>query len=77
MGGAHSLEKGWTFGFGTPTPMLCWNDSPALVSAALVDTQRGGQTTLNAPLDPSGTKPLKLESPTDDLYEEFDVYRLI
>ncbi|CAH2269018.1 jg16042 [Pararge aegeria aegeria] len=27
---------------GHPT---CWNGSPALVSAALVDPQRGGQTT--------------------------------
>ncbi|CAH2211273.1 jg2834 [Pararge aegeria aegeria] len=26
----------------------CWNGSPVLVSAALVDPQRGGQTTLSA-----------------------------
>ncbi|CAH2249982.1 jg12849 [Pararge aegeria aegeria] len=44
MGRAHSSEKGWT-DVGVPR---CWNGSPELVSAALVDPQRGGQTTLSA-----------------------------
>ncbi|CAH2212439.1 jg27819 [Pararge aegeria aegeria] len=40
--GAHGSEKDW---IGVPR---CWNGSRALVSAAFVDPQRGGQTTLSA-----------------------------
>ncbi|CAH2234848.1 jg13250 [Pararge aegeria aegeria] len=34
----------------------CWNGSPELVSAALVDRQRGGQTTLSASQVAAGSK---------------------
>ncbi|CAH2210993.1 jg14925 [Pararge aegeria aegeria] len=34
----------------------CWNGSPALVSAALVNPQRGGQTTLSASQEAAGSK---------------------
>ncbi|CAH2244904.1 jg22331 [Pararge aegeria aegeria] len=34
----------------------CWNGSPALVSAALVDPQRGGKTTLSASQVAAGSK---------------------
>ncbi|CAH2240787.1 jg2487 [Pararge aegeria aegeria] len=34
----------------------CWNGSPELVSAALVDPQRGGQTTLSASQVAAGSK---------------------
>ncbi|CAH2267845.1 jg12922 [Pararge aegeria aegeria] len=34
----------------------CWNGSPALVSAALVDPQRNGQTTLSASQVAAGSK---------------------
>ncbi|CAH2217924.1 jg9234, partial [Pararge aegeria aegeria] len=34
----------------------CWNGSPGLVSAALVDPQRGGQTTLSASQVAAGSK---------------------
>ncbi|CAH2241676.1 jg26976 [Pararge aegeria aegeria] len=50
MGGAHSSEIGWTLG------PRCWNGSPALVSAASVDPQRGGQTTLSASQVAAGFK---------------------
>ncbi|CAH2240269.1 jg2281 [Pararge aegeria aegeria] len=33
-----------------------WNGSPALVSAALVEPQRGGQTTLSASQAATGSK---------------------
>ncbi|CAH2237592.1 jg6298 [Pararge aegeria aegeria] len=39
----------------------CWNGSPVLVSAALVDPQRGGQTTLSAsPQVAVGSKRLRI-----------------
>ncbi|CAH2267352.1 jg27535 [Pararge aegeria aegeria] len=34
----------------------CWNDSPELVSAALVHPQRGGQTILSASQVAAGSK---------------------
>ncbi|CAH2232028.1 jg7485 [Pararge aegeria aegeria] len=34
----------------------CWNGSPALISAALVDLQRGGQTKLSASQRAAGPK---------------------
>ncbi|CAH2244791.1 jg5142 [Pararge aegeria aegeria] len=37
----------------------CWNGSPVLVSAALVDPQRGGQTTLSASQVAVGSKRLR------------------
>ncbi|CAH2241953.1 jg9071 [Pararge aegeria aegeria] len=37
----------------------CWNGSPELVSAALVDPQRGGQTTLSASQVAAGSKRLR------------------
>ncbi|CAH2239682.1 jg12458 [Pararge aegeria aegeria] len=37
----------------------CWNGSPVLVSAALVDPQRGGQTTLSASQVAAGSKRLR------------------
>ncbi|CAH2268539.1 jg2227 [Pararge aegeria aegeria] len=37
----------------------CWNGSPVLVSAALVEPQRGGQTTLSASQVAVGSKRLK------------------
>ncbi|CAH2240747.1 jg4230 [Pararge aegeria aegeria] len=39
----------------------CWNGSPVLVSAALVDPQRGGQTTLSASQVAVGSKRLRIE----------------
>ncbi|CAH2241351.1 jg15551 [Pararge aegeria aegeria] len=42
--------------FGVPR---CWNDSPELVSAALVDPQRGGQTTLSVSQVAAGSKRLR------------------
>ncbi|CAH2239739.1 jg12159 [Pararge aegeria aegeria] len=58
MGRAHSSEKGWTLGSqGMPK---CWNGSPVLVSAALVDPQRGGQTTLSASQVAAGSKRLRI-----------------
>ncbi|CAH2234984.1 jg18983 [Pararge aegeria aegeria] len=56
MDGSHSSEKEWnssTSGLGVPR---CWNESPALVSAALVDPQRGGQTPLNASQITAGSR---------------------
>ncbi|CAH2240869.1 jg9606 [Pararge aegeria aegeria] len=50
MGRAHSSEKGWTLGSQGA------NGSPELVSAALVDPQRGGQTILNASQVAAGSK---------------------
>ncbi|CAH2211119.1 jg1227 [Pararge aegeria aegeria] len=38
----------------------CWNGSPVLVSAALVDPQRGGQTTLSASQVAVGSKRLRI-----------------
>ncbi|CAH2227223.1 jg21986 [Pararge aegeria aegeria] len=38
----------------------CWNSSPVLVSAALVDPQRGGQTTLSASQVAAGSKRLRI-----------------
>ncbi|CAH2264578.1 jg21296 [Pararge aegeria aegeria] len=38
----------------------CWNGSPVLVSAALVDPQRGGQTTLSASQVAVGSKQLRI-----------------
>ncbi|CAH2211702.1 jg4659 [Pararge aegeria aegeria] len=43
-------------GVGVPR---CWNGSPELESAALVDPQRGGQTTLSASQVAAGSKRLK------------------
>ncbi|CAH2233132.1 jg13995 [Pararge aegeria aegeria] len=43
-----------------------WNGSPALVSAALVDPQRGGQTTLSASQVAAGSnlhKTVEFETP--------------
>ncbi|CAH2237914.1 jg18717 [Pararge aegeria aegeria] len=43
-----------------------WNGSPTLVSAALVDPQRGGQTTLSASQVAAGSqqhKTVELETP--------------
>ncbi|CAH2232241.1 jg2963 [Pararge aegeria aegeria] len=34
----------------------CWNDSPALVNAALIDPRRGGRTTLGASQIAAGFK---------------------
>ncbi|CAH2240350.1 jg17346 [Pararge aegeria aegeria] len=34
----------------------CWNGSPALLSAALVDLQRGGRTTIGASQVAAGSK---------------------
>ncbi|CAH2210971.1 jg14262 [Pararge aegeria aegeria] len=50
---AHSSEKGWTLDLEVPR---CWNGSPELVSAALVDPQRGGRTTLSASQVAAGSK---------------------
>ncbi|CAH2236232.1 jg22043 [Pararge aegeria aegeria] len=36
--------------------MMCWNGSPELVIAALVEAQRGGQTTLSASQVAAGSK---------------------
>ncbi|CAH2217984.1 jg19877 [Pararge aegeria aegeria] len=38
----------------------CWNGSPVLVSTALVDNQRGGQTTLSASQVAVGSKRLRI-----------------
>ncbi|CAH2237856.1 jg14824 [Pararge aegeria aegeria] len=38
----------------------CWNGSPVLVSAASVDPQRGGQTTLSASQVAVGSKRLRI-----------------
>ncbi|CAH2242171.1 jg22884 [Pararge aegeria aegeria] len=38
----------------------CWNGSPVLVSAALVEPQRGGQTTLSASQVAVGSKRLRI-----------------
>ncbi|CAH2232348.1 jg4265 [Pararge aegeria aegeria] len=45
MGGAYSSEEVW-----------CWNGSPVLVNAALVDPRRGGRTTLGASQVAAGLK---------------------
>ncbi|CAH2207402.1 jg233 [Pararge aegeria aegeria] len=54
MGWAHCSEKVWTQR--PSTVPRCWNGSPALVSPALVDPPRGGQTTLSASQVAAGSK---------------------
>ncbi|CAH2240790.1 jg2490 [Pararge aegeria aegeria] len=49
MGGA---QEGWTLGWSP----RCWNGSPALANAALVDPRRGGRTTLGASQVAAGFK---------------------
>ncbi|CAH2217754.1 jg20398 [Pararge aegeria aegeria] len=49
MGRAHSSEKGWTLGSQGA-------GSPELISAALVDPQRGGQTSLSVSQVDAGSK---------------------
>ncbi|CAH2247269.1 jg15458 [Pararge aegeria aegeria] len=55
MGRAHSSEKMDITKMDVGVPR-CWNGSPELVSAALVDPQRGGQTTLSASQVAAGSK---------------------
>ncbi|CAH2240164.1 jg22138 [Pararge aegeria aegeria] len=50
MGRAHSSQKGWTL------VSQGARSSPELVSAALIDPQRGGQTTLSASQVVAGSK---------------------
>ncbi|CAH2236729.1 jg16969 [Pararge aegeria aegeria] len=52
MGGAHSSENRWTLRF-----RKCWSGSPAPVNAELVDSQPGGETTLN---ELRGAKPTRI-----------------
>ncbi|CAH2235399.1 jg5967 [Pararge aegeria aegeria] len=72
MGKAHSSESGWTLGSqgaGMAAP---------LVSKALIEPQRGGQTTSSASQGAaSGTNLWNLELPTKDLRSAMNVYRLI
>ncbi|CAH2229238.1 jg6745 [Pararge aegeria aegeria] len=58
MGGAHSFDNGWTLGSQGVGKVT--KHRPVLVSAALVDPQRGGQTTLSASQVAVGSKRLRI-----------------